>query len=80
VTDYLTVAEVLAIHADQIETRRRFPWRQRPGAAGSRPLPAADRLFTPEAAALWESRLSQNHAFIDGNRRRSFAAMGDRCR
>jgi hypothetical protein len=46
VTDHLTAAEVLAIHADQIETRRRFPWRQRPRAAGSRPLPAADRLFT----------------------------------
>jgi len=27
-----------------------------------------------EAAALWES-LSQNHAFIDGNKRTTFAAM-----
>src|ERR1700676_1203736 len=76
-TDYLTVAEVLAIHADQIG---RYG-----GAHGVRDqglLEAA--LFRPqtgyyadlleEAAALWES-LSQNHAFIDGNKRTAFAAV-----
>lgn len=74
-TDYLTVVEVLAIHADQIE---RYG-----GAAGVRDrglLEAA--LFRPqtgyyadlieEAAALWES-LGQNHPFIDGNKRTAFA-------
>lgn len=75
-TDYLTLAEVLAIHADLIETYG--------GAHGIRDegqLEAA--LFRPqtgyyadtiaEAAALWES-LSQNHPFIDGNKRTAFAA------
>jgi len=74
-TDYLTVVEVLAIHDDQIE---RYG-----GASGIRDrglLEAA--LFRPqtghyadlidEAAALWES-LSQNHPFIDGNKRTAFA-------
>ncbi|MBM3602506.1 MAG: type II toxin-antitoxin system death-on-curing family toxin [Alphaproteobacteria bacterium] len=74
-TDYLTVLEVLAIHADQIE---RFG-----GTGGIRDkglLEAA--LFRPqtghyddliaEAAALWES-LSQNHPFVDGNKRTAFA-------
>ncbi|MBV8808808.1 MAG: type II toxin-antitoxin system death-on-curing family toxin [Acidobacteriaceae bacterium] len=75
-TDHLTVAEVLAIHADQIE---RYG-----GARGVRDyglLEAA--LYRPqtgyyadlieEAAALWES-LAQNHPFIDGNKRTAFAA------
>src|ERR1700761_6645913 len=75
-TDYLTVVEVLAIHADQID---RYG-----GAHGVRDaglLEAA--LFRPQtgyyadlieqAAALWES-LAQNHAFIDGNKRVAFAA------
>ena len=74
-TDYLTVVEVLTIHDDQIE---RYG-----GASGLRDrglLEAA--LFRPqtgyyadlieEAAALWES-LSQNHPFIDGNKRTAFA-------
>lgn len=74
-TVYLTVAEVIAIHDDQIE---RYG-----GSAGVRDagqLEAA--LFRPqtgyypdliaEAAALWES-LSQNHAFVDGNKRTAFA-------
>jgi death-on-curing protein len=75
-TDYLTVAEALAMQADQIE---RYG-----GAHGIRDtglLEAA--LYRPqtgyyadpieEAAALWES-LSQNHPFIDGNKRTAFAA------
>ncbi len=74
---YLTVVEVLTIHADQI---RRYG-----GASGLRDagqLEAA--LFRPqsgyyadivaEAAALWES-LSQNHPFIDGNKRAAFMSM-----
>jgi death-on-curing protein len=76
VTEYLTVIEVLAIHADQIG---RFG-----GADGVRDLGLLDAaLFRPqtgyyadlieEAAALWES-LAQNHPFIDGNKRAAFAA------
>ena len=74
-TDYLILAEVLAIHEDQIA---RYG-----GSAGIRDrglLEAA--LFRPqtgyyadlveEAAALWES-LSQNHPFVDGNKRTAFA-------
>ncbi len=75
-TDYLTVAEVLAIHDDQIT---RYG-----GSAGMRDRGSLEAaLFRPqtgyyadlleEAAALWES-LSQNHPFIDGNKRTAFAA------
>jgi death-on-curing protein len=75
-TDYLTVVEVLAMHADQIE---RYG-----GSHGIRDLGLLEAsLYRPqtgyyadlieEAAALWES-LSQNHAFIDGNKRTAFAA------
>ena len=74
-TVYLTVVEVLAIHEDQIE---RFG-----GSAGVRdPGQLEAALFRPqtgyyedviaEAAALWES-LSQNHPFVDGNKRTAFA-------
>jgi death-on-curing protein len=74
-TDYLTLAEALAIHADQIE---RYG-----GSHGVRDLGLLESaLFRPqtgyyadligEAAALWES-LSQNHPFIDGNKRVAFA-------
>ena len=80
-TDYLTVAEVVAIHADQIE---RYG-----GSDGVRDAGLLEAgLFRPQtgyyadlieqAAALWES-LAQNHAFIDGdtslNSRVAFAAM-----
>lgn len=75
-TDYLTLAEALAIHDDQIE---RYG-----GSAGVRDLGLLEAaLFRPqtsyyadlieEAAALWES-LAQNHPFIDGNKRVAFAA------
>jgi death-on-curing protein len=70
-SEFLTKIEVLAIHQEQIE---RFG-----GAHGIRDEGALEAaLFRPqtgyyadlieEAAALWES-LSQNHAFIDGNKR-----------
>ena len=74
-TVYPTVAEVIAIHDDQIA---RFG-----GSGGVRDMGQLEAaLFCPqtgyypdliaEAAALWES-LSQNHAFIDGNKRTAFA-------
>ena len=76
-TDYLTVSDVLAIHKDQID---RYG-----GAHGLRHEAQLEAAFfrtqtgyysdlVAEAAALWES-LSQNHPFVDGNKRTSFASM-----
>jgi len=75
-TDYLTLPEVLAVHADQISR-----YGGRLGVRGPGHLEAA--LFRPktghyidlieEAAALWES-LAQYHPFIDGNERTAFAS------
>jgi len=75
-TEYLTVAEVLAIHEDQVQ---RYG-----GESGARDLGSLEAaLFRPqtghyptvieESAALWES-LAQTHPFVDGNRRTAFAA------
>lgn len=74
-TDYLTIAEVLTIHKDQIE---RYG-----GSHGIRDVGQLEAaLFRmqsgyysdliAQATALWES-LSQNHPFIDGNKRTAFA-------
>ena len=75
-TDYLTLPEVLAVHADQLAR-----YGGRPGMRGPGHLEAA--LFRPktghytdvieEAAALWES-LAQYHPFIDANERTAFAS------
>jgi death on curing protein len=76
VTLYLTRQTVLSIHAEQIEAFG--------GAAGVRDMGLVEAaVFRPqtgyyadvieEAAALWES-LSQNHPFVDGNKRTAFAA------
>lgn len=73
----MTVFEVLAIHEDQI--------RKYGGATGLRDAGQPEAaLFRPqsgyyvdilaEAAALWES-LSQNHPFVDGNKRTAFMSM-----
>ena len=75
--DYLTLDEVLAIHANQIEIYG--------GAHDIRDLGALEAAVArlksgyypdliAEAAALWES-LAQNHPFIDGNKRAGFACM-----
>lgn len=75
-TDYLTLAEVLAIHADQIE---RYGGSHRVRdlglleAALYRPQTGYYADLFEQAAALWES-LPQNHPFIDGNKRAAFAA------
>ena len=70
-SEFLTKVEVLAIHDEQIQ---RFGGLQ--GLRDEGALEAA--LFRPqtgyyadlieEAVAFWES-LSQNHAFVDGNKR-----------
>jgi death-on-curing protein len=76
-SDFLTKADILAIHEEQIE---RFG-----GASGLRDEGALEAaIFRPqsdyynnlieEAAALWES-LSQNHAFVDGNKRTAFDSL-----
>lgn len=75
-TDYLTVVEVLAIHQDQIERYGgAFGVRDhdRLEAAVFRPQTGYYSDIVEEAAALWES-LSQNHPFVDGNKRTAFAA------
>lgn len=75
--EYLTLPEVLAIHEDQIGVYG--------GSEGVRDLGQLEAaLFRPqsgyypdiiaEAAALWES-LSQNHPFVDGNKRTAFASV-----
>jgi death-on-curing protein len=77
VTDYLTVAEVLAMHTDQIERYGGSHGIRDQGlleAALYRPQTGYYAGLIEEAAALWES-LAQNHAFIDGNKRAAFAAM-----
>jgi death-on-curing protein len=77
VTRYLTVREVLALHEDQL--------LRHGGASGVRDTGQLESaLFRPqtgyygdliaEAAALWES-LSQNHPFIDGNKRTALSSM-----
>jgi death-on-curing protein len=76
VTDYLTLVEVLAIHADQIEKYGGSQGIRDAGlleAALFRPQTGHYSDLVEEAAALWES-LSQNHPFIDGNKRTAFAA------
>jgi len=75
--DYLTVADVLTMHAVLIQ---RYG-----GAPGVRDVGALEAaLFRPqtgyyddivaEAAALFES-LAINHPFVDGNKRIAFAAL-----
>ncbi len=76
-TDYLTVAEVLAVHADQVERYGGSKEVRDYGlleAALYRPQTGYYADLIEEAAALWES-LAQNHPFIDGNKRTAFAAM-----
>jgi death on curing protein len=76
VTDYLTVAEVLAMHFDQIERYGGAAGLRDAGlleAALYRPQTGYYQTLIEEAAALWES-LAQNHPFVDGNKRTAFAA------
>jgi len=76
VRDYLTLADVLAIHADLIAVYGGTAGMRDPGqleASLFRPQSGYYTDIIAEAAALWES-LSQNHAFLDGNKRTAFAA------
>ncbi|MEA5415489.1 type II toxin-antitoxin system death-on-curing family toxin [Synechococcus sp. BA-132 BA5] len=74
-TTDLSVIEVLAIHDDQIRRYGGCSGVQDPGlleAALFRPQTGYYADLIEEAAALWES-LSQNHPFVDGNKRTAFA-------
>lgn len=74
--DYLLVEDVLAIHSDLIERFGGAQGVRDPGlleAALFRPQTGYYKSLLDEAAALWES-LSQNHPFIDGNKRVAFAS------
>ena len=74
--DYLLVEDVLAIHSDLIERFGGTRGVRDPGlleAALFRPQTGYYQSLLNEAAALWES-LSQNHPFIDGNKRVAFAS------
>ncbi|MEE9396306.1 MAG: type II toxin-antitoxin system death-on-curing family toxin [Methylococcales bacterium] len=76
-TDYLTLADVLAIHSDQITRYGGAEGLRDPGqleAALFRMQTGYYPDLISEAAALWES-LSQNHPFIDGNKRTAFACV-----
>jgi death-on-curing protein len=76
VADYLTRAEIETIHADQIERYGGSQGLRDPGqleAALYRPQTGYYADLIAEAAALWES-LSQNHPFVDGNKRTALAA------
>jgi len=76
VTDFLTLADMLAIHADQIERYGGSHGLRDAGlleAALFRPQTGYYDDLIEKAAALWES-LAQNHPFIDGNKRVAFAA------
>lgn len=76
-TDYLTLLEALAIHADQIERYGGSDEVRDPGALEAalyRPQTGYYADVIEEAAALWES-LAQNHPFLDGNKRTAFAAL-----
>lgn len=75
-SDFLTMAEVLAMHEDQLGRYGGSPGLRDPGMLESalyRPQTGYYADLIEEAAALWES-LAQNHPFIDGNERTAFAA------
>ena len=74
--DYIRVEDILFIHADQIRRYGGGEGIRDPGlleAALFRPQTGYYPTLIDEAAALWES-LSQNHPFVDGNKRTAFAA------
>jgi death on curing protein len=74
--DYIRVDDILAIHSDQIERYGGGEGIRDPGlleAALFRPQTGYYPTLIDEASALWES-LSQNHPFVDGNKRTAFAA------
>src|SRR5579884_2252605 len=75
-TDYLTLADVLAMHATLIERYGGTRGIRDAGALESalfRPQSGYYKDIIEEAAALLES-IAINHPFLDGNKRTAFAA------
>ena len=74
--DYLTVADVLGMHAVLMQRYGGAPGVRDPGALEAalfRPQTGYYDDIVAEAAALMES-LAINHPFVDGNKRIAFAA------
>jgi death-on-curing protein len=74
--DYLTVADVLGMHAALMRRYGGAPGVRDPGALEAalfRPQTGYYDDIVAEAAALMES-LAINHPFVDGNKRIAFAA------
>lgn len=74
--DYLTVADVLGLHAVLLQRYGGAPVVRDPGALEAalfRPQTGYYEDIVMEAAALLES-LAINHPFVDGNKRTAFAA------
>ncbi len=70
------MAEVMAIHTDQLERYGGASGLRDPGILESalfRPQTGYYQDVVEEAAALWES-LAQTHPFIDGSKRTAFAS------
>ena len=75
--DYLTVADVLAMHTVLMRRYGGLPGVRDPGALEAalyRPQTGYYKDTIEQAAALMES-LAINHPFVDGNKRIAFAAM-----
>jgi death on curing protein len=74
---YITLADALHIHADQMATYGGASGVSDEGlivTALLRPRTGYYDALIAEAAALWES-LAMNHGFVDGNKRVAFACM-----
>ena len=75
-TDYLSLAEILAIHADQIDRYGGIHGVRDHGVLqelAERPHSTYSADLIREAAKLWRG-LAQNEPFIDGNKRTAIAA------
>ena len=76
-TEYVSVAEALFFHQDQLQRFGGAEGIRDPGALESalfRPQTGYYATVLHEAAALLES-LVQNHPFVDGNKRTAFAVV-----
>ncbi len=76
-TIYLSLLEVLFIHQRSVDSYGGANGLRDAGqleAALFRPQTGYYKDIIEQAAALWES-LSQNHPFVDGNKRTAFLAM-----
>jgi death-on-curing protein len=76
-TVYLTLPDILHMHADQLRRYGGADGIRDEGlllSALARPMGGYYRDIIEEAAALWES-LAMNHGFVDGNKRVAFASV-----